>query len=149
MLFFFLGWTHFCMWIAFGIYFLLLPKQAHLGTFKFCNVYQILCIWAYRNLYMFSAECLPLSVVGIKYILISILGWQHEKSRNKVIAFIHDMLSAKSGLYRIAKSDISIISNIIIQMSLIYKNYISDDIFELHIIKYTRNCLALTGSYNI
>ena len=59
------------------------------------------------------------------------------------------MLSANSGLYRIAKSDISIISNIIIQMSLIYKNYISDDIFELHIIKYTRNSLALTGSYNI
>ena len=49
-----------------------------------------------------------------------------KKSRNKVIAFIHDMLSANSGLYRIAKSDISIISNITFKMILIYKNYISD-----------------------
>ena len=55
------------------------------------------------------------------------LGWQHEKSRNKVIAFKHDMLSANSGLYRIAKSDISNISNIVIKISLIYRNYTSDN----------------------
>ena len=83
--------------------------------------------YAYEQnaIYTCFLQSLPLSVVWIKCILISILGWQHEKSRNKVIAFIHDMLSANSGLYRIAKSDISIISNIIIKMSLIHKNYIS------------------------
>ena len=84
-----------------------------------------------RNaIYTCFLQSLPLSVVWIKCILISILGWQHEKSRNKVIAFIHDMLSANSGLYRIAKSDISIISNIIIKTSFIYKNCTSDYILK-------------------
>ena len=148
VLIFFLGWTHFCMWIAFGIYFLLLPKQAHLGTLKFCNVYQILCIWAYRNVYMFSAEFLPLSVVWIKYILISILGWQHEKSRNKVIAFIHDMLSANSGLYRVAKSDIFNIFNIVIKMNWMYTNYTNRKHFSIqyilkHLSYILKNMLAV------
>ena len=84
--------------------------------------------YAYEQnaIYTCFLQSLPLSVVWIKYILISILGWQHEKSRNKVIAFTHDMLSANSGLYRIAKSDISNISNIVIKMSLIYRNYTSE-----------------------
>ena len=58
------------------------------------------------------------------------------------------MLSANSGLYRIAKSDISNISNIVIKMSLIYRNYTSDT-RELYNNKYTRNFLVLTGTYNI
>ena len=67
------------------------------------------------------------------------------------------MLSANSGLYRVAKSDIFNIFNIVIKMNWMYTNYKSEtfvntvhiETFELYIEKYTRNFLVLTESYNI